>query len=50
MQRRSKHALQTIEGLCFLRRPFKVVIKQSSEVGGISIKQSRVSRYQSAGI
>jgi hypothetical protein len=30
MQRRCKHALQTIEGLCFLRGPCKVVIKKCS--------------------
>jgi hypothetical protein len=33
MQRRCKHALPTIERLCFLRCPCKVVIKKSSEAG-----------------
>jgi hypothetical protein len=30
MQQRSKHAFPTIESLCFLRGPNKVVIKRSS--------------------
>jgi hypothetical protein len=40
MQRRCKHAFLTIEKLCFLRGPFKVVIKKSSEAGSNSSEMS----------
>jgi hypothetical protein len=40
MQQPCKHASLTIEGLCFLRGPCKVVIKKNSEAGRSSSEES----------
>jgi hypothetical protein len=42
MQRRRQHAFPTVERLCFLRGPCKVVIKKGSVAGICSIELSRV--------
>jgi hypothetical protein len=47
MQRRCKHAFPTIEGLCFLRDPCKVVIKKSSaEKGRAEIRDASLPGYE----
>jgi hypothetical protein len=47
MQRRCKHAFPTTERLCFLRGPFKLVIKKSSiEKNGVEFRDASLPGYE----
>jgi hypothetical protein len=47
MQWGCKHAFPTIERLCFLRGPCKVVIKKSSvEKKGVKLQDASLPRYE----
>jgi hypothetical protein len=46
MQRRCKHAFQTIKRLCFLRGPCKVVIKKSSVESRVEFRDASLPGHE----